>query len=59
MATKISSSVLALCNCVKDGILDLISFVMEVQMVQHCDRTQQQSSWICQILHKFNSNKYT
>lgn len=58
MATEVSSSVLALCNCVKDGIVDLISFVMEVQMVQHCDGTQKQSSWIRQILHKFNSNKY-
>lgn len=49
-ATKIRSSILPLCNCAQDSILDPISLVMELQMAQHCYRTQQQSSWICQIL---------
>lgn len=57
-ATKVSSPVLPLCNCVENSILDTSGFVMKLQMAQHCYRTQQQSSWIRQILHKFNHNKY-
>lgn len=40
-ATKISSSVLPFCDCVEDGLLNLLRFVMKIQMAQHCNTTQQ------------------